>query len=107
MELVDFITIISILYDNALEASPSYINLAYFEHDDKQTLIIENDLDQESLDVNQLFTFGVSSKGDNRGVGLYNVMKIVDAYPNAILKTSSDNYRFTHILEVGYQGSEG
>lgn len=103
IEIVDFITIISILCDNAIEASlessiPT-IRMAYFWGDNKQIFVIENSISEESIDCSSIFDFGFSSKGDGRGIGLNNVMKILDRYPYISLNTKSYNYTFTQVLE--------
>ena len=42
---------------------------------------------KRGIDISEIFSFGASSKGEERGVGLYTVMKIVESYPNASLNT--------------------
>lgn len=105
MELVDFITIVSILCDNAIEAainadSTSKVTIAFLTVKNKQMFIIENTTREESIDLSNVYAFGQSSKGNNRGIGLYNVMKILERYPHALLNTSSQTYLFTQSLEI-------
>lgn len=104
MTMVDFITIVSILFDNAVEAStltecPS-IRLAFFALNGKQLFVLENATKEESLVISKLYEFGNSSKGKDRGVGLYNVMKLLERYPNASLNTTSKDYTFCQVLEI-------
>lgn len=104
IEVVDFITIVSILCDNAIEAcqevdKPS-IQIAYLFLEGKQIFVIENTIKKESVDIANIFELDTSSKGDNRGVGLYNIMKILDMYPNVTLNTSSHDYSFSQVLEI-------
>ncbi|WP_449461150.1 GHKL domain-containing protein [Streptococcus suis] len=104
MELVDFITIVSILCDNAIEAainaaSPK-LTIAFLLVNDKQMFIIENNTKEERVDLSELYTFGHSSKGNNRGVGLYNIMKILERYPHVSLNTTSQSYMFCQSLEI-------
>ncbi|MGT2799999.1 sensor histidine kinase [Streptococcus marmotae] len=107
MELVDFITIASILLDNAIDAAIGTtvpkINIALLQVDDKQMLIIENSMKEEVIDTSEIYSFGTSSKGSNRGVGLYNVMKILEHYPLTSLNTTSQDYTFCQILEIGLE----
>lgn len=104
MDLVDFITIVSILCDNALDAAldatVSSINIAFFSEGNKQIFIIENSMKNESLNIEDIYKFGVSSKGNGRGVGLYNAHQIINKYPNISLKTTSHNYIFAQNLEI-------
>lgn len=104
MELIDFLTIVSILCDNAIEAaveaSSSKITISYFTLDNKQLFMIENTTKEEKIDLSFLYDFGVSTKGDNRGVGLYNAMEIINRYPNVMIKTISQNHVFGQTLEL-------
>lgn len=104
MELVDFITIVSILCDNAIDAAidaAPKVTIAFLTVDDKQMFIIENTTKVENIDLSNVYSFGHSSKGDNRGVGLYNVMKILERYPHVSLNTTSASYLFCQSLEIG------
>lgn len=104
MDLVDFISIVSIFCDNAIEASREAetptIRMAYLHTGEKQMFVIENAIPQESVTTSTIFDFGTSSKGENRGMGLYNVMEILKSYPNVSLNTRSQNHTFSQVLEV-------
>ncbi|WP_227985529.1 MULTISPECIES: GHKL domain-containing protein [Streptococcus] len=105
MELIDFITIVSILFDNALEAavdtSSPKVNVAFLNIGDKQMFIIENSIKEETINISEVYSFGHSSKGSDRGIGLYNVMKIIERYPNVSLNTRSQCHVFGQMLEIG------
>ena len=102
MSLLDFLTIVSILCDNAIEASieasQPHVSIAFFKNGAQETFIIENSIKEESIDISEIFSFGASSKGEERGVGLYTVMKIVESYPNASLNTTCQNQVFRQVL---------
>lgn len=104
MSLLDFLTIVSILCDNAieasLEASQPYVSIALIKNGAQETFIIENSIKEEGIDVSEIFSFGVSSKGEERGVGLYTVMKIVESYPNTSLNTTCQDQVFRQVLTV-------
>lgn len=104
MSLLDFLTIVSILCDNAIEASAEasqpHVSIAFFKNGAQETFIIENSIKEESIDISEIFSFGASSKGEERGVGLYTVMKIVESYPNASLNTTCQNQVFRQMLTV-------
>ncbi len=104
MELVDFITIVSILCDNAIEASIEAaipkMTLAYISSANKQIFVVENSTRVEKVEISKIYDFGMSSKGENKGVGLYNVLAIVNRYPNVAINTSSQNYSFRQIVEI-------
>ena len=104
MSLLDFLTIVSILCDNAIEASAEvsqpHVSIAFFKNGAQETFIIENSIKEEGIDVSEIYSFGVSSKGEGRGVGLYTVMKIVESYPNVSLNTTGQDQVFRQVLTV-------
>ena len=104
MSLLDFLTIVSILCDNAIEASVEasqpYVSIAFLKSGAKENFIIENSIKEEGIDVSEIFSFGVSSKGEDRGVGLYTIMKIVESYPNVSLNTTCQDQVFRQVLTV-------
>ena len=104
MSLLDFLTIVSILCDNAIEASAEasqpHVSIAFLKNGAQETFIIENSIKEEGIDVSEIFSFGVSSKGEERGVGLYTVMKIVESHPNTSLNTTCQNQVFRQVLTM-------
>lgn len=104
MRLLDFLTIVSILCDNAIEASAEagqpHVSIAFLKSGAQETFIIENSIKEEGIDISEIFSFGVSSKGEERGVGLYTVMKIVESYPNASLNTTCQDQVFRQVLTM-------
>mgnify|MGYP000487933764 CR=1 FL=1 len=104
MSLLDFLTIVSILCDNAIEASVEasqpHVSIAFLKSGAQETFIIENSIKEEGINISEIFSFGVSSKGEDRGVGLYTVMKIVESYSNASLNTTCHHQVFRHVLTV-------
>ena len=104
MRLLDFLTIVSILCDNAIEASVEtsqpHVSIAFLKNGAQETFIIENSIREEGIDVSEIFSFGVSSKGEDRGVGLYTVMKIVESHPNTSLNTTCQDQVFRQVLTM-------
>ena len=104
MSLLDFLTIVSILCDNAIEASAEasqpHVSIAFLKNGAQETFIIENSIKEEGIDISEIFSFGASSKGEERGVGLYTVMKIVESHPNTSLTTTCQNQVFRQVLTV-------
>lgn len=104
MSLLDFLTIVSILCDNAIEASVEacqpHVSIAFLKNGAQETFIIENSIKEEGIDISEIFSFGASSKGEERGVGLYTVMKIVESHPNTSLNTTCQNQIFRQVLTV-------
>ena len=104
MRLLDFLTIVSILCDNAIEAtaeaSQPHVSIAFFKNGAQETFIIENSIKEEGIDISEIFSFGASSKGEERGIGLYTVMKIVESHPNTSLNTACKNQVFRQVLTM-------
>lgn len=104
MSLLDFLTIVSILCDNAIEASAEasqpHVSIAFLKNGAQETFIIENSIKEEGIDISEIFSFGASSKGEERGVGLYTVMKIVETYPNTSLNTTCQNQVFRQVITM-------
>ncbi|WP_455167102.1 sensor histidine kinase [Streptococcus sp.] len=104
MSLLDFLTIVSILCDNAIEASAEasqpHVSIAFLKNGEQETFIIENSIKEEGIDISEIFSFGASSKGEERGVGLYTVMKIVESHPNISLNTTCQDQVFRQVLTM-------
>ncbi|HFK9485612.1 TPA: GHKL domain-containing protein [Streptococcus agalactiae] len=84
----------------SLETDEPKIAMSYFTLNHKQIFIIENSIVEERIDASRLFGYGASSKGEDRGLGLYNVMKVIDRYPNASISTNSEQHTFRQGLEI-------
>ncbi|MGU7935885.1 sensor histidine kinase [Streptococcus suis] len=102
LELIEFITILSILLDNAIDAAKQCANgnivFAYFQEDDRKIVVVENTTVEDKVATNHIFKYGHSTKGDNRGIGLANVKAILDNYPKFSISTNSNNHRFVQEL---------
>ena len=102
IELLDFITILSVLCDNAIEATIEAINprmtVAFMNNDDSLVLIVENSIKTEKVDVSRIFARGYSSKGEGRGLGLHNVNSILEKYPKSTITTRSANHLFSQTI---------
>ncbi|HEM4252416.1 TPA: GHKL domain-containing protein [Streptococcus suis] len=102
LELIEFITILSILLDNAIDAAEQCANgnivFAYFQEDDRKIVVVENTTVEDKVSTNHIFEYGHSTKGDNRGIGLANVKVILDNYPKFSISTKSSNHRFVQEL---------
>lgn len=102
LELIEFITILSILLDNAIDAAEQCANgnivFAYFQEDNRKIVVVENTTVEDKVSTNHIFEYGHSTKGDNRGIGLANVKVILNKYPRFTLSTNSNNHRFIQEL---------
>lgn len=98
----DLARIIGILFDNAIEAcekSPQNELHLGMESDKTHTSILIGNTCYQMPDLELICNRGYSTKGKNRGLGLYSLKKILALYPNAHLKTSvSDNMFFQELI---------
>ncbi|WP_242846654.1 sensor histidine kinase [Clostridium sp. K25] len=105
IEELDLCRILGIFLDNALEASKysreKFISISFIE-DNGLNIIILNSYNNNNISLNSIFKKGYSSKGINRGIGLYNVRSILDEkYPNnTILNTYIKNNSFIQDLYI-------
>ncbi|MGV3027822.1 GHKL domain-containing protein [Streptococcus hyovaginalis] len=104
LEPLDLVIVLSIFLDNAIEAAQEadrpLVSVAFFERDQSQLLIIENSISKNSVDISKIFHEGYSTKGTGRGIGLSNVRRILEGYPNTTLSTKTAHRSFTQILEM-------
>lgn len=103
IELLDFITILSILLENAIEAVQPNANqkvVVALIAGEPQVVIIENSIGIEKVDVINIYKRGFSTKGESRGIGLANAKRILEKYPNCSLRTESGGYKFKQTLEL-------
>lgn len=107
IEQIDLLTIVSILLDNAIEAAAEagedakLVVCMYEENQlNKQVIIIQNATREREVDLSKIFERGVSSKPGERGLGLTNVTDILKSYSNVSLRTKSQHFTFTQVVEV-------
>lgn len=107
INLVDFVRILAILLDNAIEASVKSearllaVALIADEKRQEQRVIIENTTEEKKVLTNRIFHQGFSTKGEGRGIGLATVKNILEAYPNVQLETEARDFRFKQTLIIG------
>ena len=84
-------------HDNAIEASVESsrkeLHLGIESEDDGISIFIGNSYFHEP-NPNLIFKRGYSTKGKNRGLGLYNVKEILSQYPSVSLKSTVQNNTF-------------
>lgn len=92
-----WVEIIGTLFDNAIEALENYegekkiwLSIGYFE-ENKRVLQISNTFDELKIsEISKFFEMGYSTKGEGRGIGLYNVRELVYKYRGDITAMSTD-----------------
>lgn len=99
IDSLDFSRIMAILLDNAIEAAevtPSKRMTVdgHMKPDGSKHFIISNDTLQ-AVPVGDLFTPGYTTKADHTGLGLTQVQRILQRYPNCTLKLTYQKGIFT------------
>ncbi|WP_422803088.1 sensor histidine kinase [Streptococcus sp. FT1-106] len=102
--LLDYVRLVSILCDNAIEAAieaekPAMI-IACFYQDGDYILIVDNTTKEERVPVELIYQKNYSSKGFGRGVGLKTINQMMKKYSNMSVQTSSKNYHFRQTIRI-------
>ncbi|MDB8565240.1 GHKL domain-containing protein [Turicibacter sanguinis] len=102
MDVFSFYRVFSILLDNAIEAansvSNSYISIVFIQDRDIQRIEVENTCEHQEISLKDIYKKGYSSKGSNRGIGLYNVQQILNDNKYCTLETFYELGVFTQTL---------
>lgn len=104
MDTLDFSRIAGIFLDNAIEAAlesqEKELEFCMFYKDDALNLIIQNSAKPVTIPLSDLCRPGISSKGGNRGIGLYNAARILESYPDIIWNMKYGKNSFTQRLVI-------
>lgn len=103
MEVTDLIRILGIFWDNAIESSVisanTEIEFNIEELNNSVTITIINSCDDKSISFSNIYQHGYSTKGENRGLGLYSVKQILADYPKVLHTTEFKDHYFIQKLE--------
>lgn len=100
----ELVIIMSNILNNAIEASSEsydkYVELTLSKKDNKYNIVVKNSVNNEDvINVLEMFNYGYSNKGDERGIGLYNVKTIVYNNGGEILVDIDENI-FTMEIKI-------
>lgn len=88
---VEFSRIMGIILENALEETLKNDNRKieiYVEFmNEKLNISVANTFNNQGLKINEIYEKGYSTKGENRGLGLFILKSLVDKNPNITLNT--------------------
>lgn len=100
----DFSRILGILLDNAVEAATisenKFVKIYTVKENEKVTIEISNSFSPTELNIEDMDKKGTSSKGENRGLGLYKVKDILSKYPQIIHEVTASNNVFLQRLVI-------
>lgn len=104
MNIVDLSRVLGILLDNALEAASDTeqkkLSIAFIHGKNVISIFIDNSTLPLPFSFSQLGTEGVTAKSGHSGIGLFQVSKILENYPNVLLSTSCQNELFSQKLDI-------
>lgn len=102
MDILDVVRILGIYLDNAIEAadtsSERLLHLSFWDDGQSCCITIGNSCSAESLPLGRISEFGYSTKGENRGIGLFQAERILCHYPDICVRTAFENHYFTQTL---------
>ncbi|WP_159413165.1 sensor histidine kinase [Ruminiclostridium josui] len=103
IDIIDLSRIVGILLDNAIEAAvncekPS-LKLALIKKENSVLIVVINSLFEEVM-IHKIYEKGFSTKGSNRGIGLYNLKQIIEGYNNITIDTLIENGEFKQLFEI-------
>ena len=104
MDILDLSRITGIFLDNAIEAAmetetPS-LSFAVVNLDTEYVFMISNSFLDKGIPFTAMANPDVSSKGKNRGLGLYNAHEIISKYDFVFLDTEIKNQTFIQRLHI-------
>jgi two-component system sensor histidine kinase AgrC len=104
IKIFDLTRILGIFLDNAIEAAAGSkerkIHLEIKENKENIIIKISNTYSDKAISIEKIYEKGVSSKGKNRGLGLYKVKEIVKKYKNVKLNTITEKDWFIQELII-------
>ncbi|MBO1305963.1 GHKL domain-containing protein [Enterococcus sp. 669A] len=105
MDLNDFVRCLGILLDNAIEevqqlqADAAKLDVILSNEAEDLTVIVKNPT-REKPKIHQIWQEGFSTKGDNRGLGLFSYQRILDKYQHVSKQTIAKDNEFVQILTI-------
>lgn len=106
IELCDLCEMLGVFLDNAIEECEKVLEktpkiLVSFERDYENSIITIENTYHEKPELSDLYKMGVSTKGENRGVGLVSVQKIIERHKNDVtLNTRLDEEKEYFVQEL-------
>lgn len=104
MDRIDLSRIVGIFLDNAIEAvletERPWIGFVMYQHDTSTSVLISNNFIDHGISYTDFNKPSISTKGNNRGIGLHNVTEIIKNYPATIWENEIKKDIFTQKLEI-------
>ena len=106
MDAIDLVRVMGILLDNAIEAAlesdTPALQFSMVALEKECLIIIKNTFVDKGIPLASIRRPDVSSKGKNRGVGLYNVEQIFQKYKDIFWETETSEGSFVQRLQLPF-----
>lgn len=110
MKSVDLVKVLGIFLDNAIDAAlnsdEERIQLCFLLKEDCMVIILRNSSFPPQIPLARLADWGISSKGAQRGIGLYNAKSILNQYPHILWDMEYQAPYFTQTLTIHQTGED-
>lgn len=110
MKSVDLVRVLGIFLDNAIDAAlnsdEERIQLCFLLKEDCMVIILRNSSFPPQIPLARLADWGISSKGAQRGIGLYNAKSILNQYPHILWDMEYQAPYFTQTLTIHQTGED-
>lgn len=107
MDSIVLVRMLGIILDNAIEELTEIcegrIWIGCFKRELAIIFIVQNTCRSDIPELHKLLKAGFSTKGENRGLGLANLIELSDSQPNISLETSIEEGNFTQKLMINTQ----
>ena len=104
MDRIDLVRSLGILLDNAIDAAVESVdkkmNVALIKKDQSVIIVVSNTYGDNILPIGKMYKEGVSTKGENRGLGLSNLKEMLSKYKNITLDTYIEGEVFTQEVYI-------
>lgn len=104
LALVDFIRIISIMFDNGIEAAvesrEKLLHIAFLQKELDTYFVVRNSMANRKIDLGLIYEKNFSTKDASRGYGLYSLKQLIDKADHATLETVVDPPYFTQVFRL-------
>lgn len=102
--------VVQIILNNAVEAAhesdKKMVRVAIFRQDEEVVLIVKNSVKDGNINLRDIYKNSFSTKGENRGIGLYTVGEIVENHEEISIDTRVEENVFEQIVHLQYKGAE-
>lgn len=102
--IIELTRILGIFLDNAIEAAleshKKELFVVFLSDTKKIVILIQNSISTPVADLAEIFSLNYSTKGKNRGIGLYQAKQLLDKQDNLFLTTNQKDGYFYQKLEI-------